>query len=85
MSMDEKAAAEARRSARLRDAALVVLLERAGGSLEFTEADYQAVVDRYGGSTNFNLHFEVVKPSGQPERARLVLERKPPAQGDLPV
>lgn len=32
-------------------AGLVVLLDRAGGSLSFTEAEYQAVVSRHGGKT----------------------------------
>lgn len=83
--IDEAAAEEARRLEALRGAALALLLERAGGSIEFTEAEYQAVLAKYGGRTMFNIRLEVVREPGRPDRVRARLERKPPAQGSLPV
>jgi hypothetical protein len=85
MAIDEKAADEARRLAALRDAALALLLERAGGQIEFTEAEYQAVLVKYGGPMLFNIRLEVLRQAGQPDRVQARLERKPPAQGSLPV
>jgi hypothetical protein len=43
-------------------AALVILLERIGGSLTFTEAEYQAVVARHGGKTMMAVHAESSRP-----------------------
>lgn len=83
--IDEKAAAEARRTEALKHASLALLLDRAGGRLEFTEAEFQAVVAKYGGSTLMNIRLEVVRQAGQPDRVVARLERKPPAQGSLPV
>lgn len=85
MAIDEKAATEARMLEALRHSALALLLDRAGGSVEFTEAEYQAVLSKYGGRTMFNIRLEVVREAGRPDRVRARLERKPPAQGSLPV
>lgn len=85
MTIDEKAAAEARRLAALRDAALTVLLDRAGGRVAFTEAEYQAVLAKHGGSKLFNVRLEVVRQDGQADHVEARLERKPPSQGSLPV
>ena len=85
MSIDEKAAAEARRIDALKHASLALLLDRAGGRVEFTEAEYQAIVAKFGGPTMFNIRLEVVRQAGQPDRVVARLERKPPAQGSLPV
>ena len=67
-------------------AGLVVLLDRAGGSLAFTEADYQAVVTRHGGKTMV-VHAEVLKEpdAARPDEVRLTLTRKPPGNGELPT
>lgn len=69
-----------------RTAALIVLLDRAGGSMSFTEADYQAAVERYGGKTNLVVHVDVLGVPGQkPNEARVSLLRKPPGAGELPA
>lgn len=86
MAIDnDKAAADARRKATLFDAALTLLLERAGGRLAFTEAEYQEVVARYGGSKTMAIHYEVVRAEGQPDRVELTLIRKAPENAELPV
>ena len=67
-------------------AALVILLDRIGGSLTFTEAEYQTVVDRHGGKTMMAVHAEVVRAVGaeKPGEVRLTLIRKPPGNAELP-
>lgn len=67
-------------------AGLVVLLDRSGGSLAFTEAEYQAVLTRHGGKTMMVVHAEVLKEpdAARPDEVRLTLTRKPPGNGELP-
>jgi hypothetical protein len=79
---DDELQAAARRTSMLQTAALVVLLERNGGSLTFTEAEYQAIVDRYGGSRLMAIHHEVLRSSAGDE-VRFTLVRKEPGQGEL--
>jgi hypothetical protein len=74
-----------RRKRALLDAALTLLLHRAGGRLSFTEAEYHAVLDSYGGSARMNMHYEIVRQDGQPDRIELLLEQRPPRNGELPV
>lgn len=82
--MDDRAAQDARKKQLLFDAALTLLLERAGGSLTFTEADYHEVVDKYGGSAMMAIHFEVLSmPDGAPNEVRFQLIRKAPANAEL--
>jgi hypothetical protein len=84
MAIDsDAAAAAARRKQTLLDAALTLLVDRAGGELVFTEADYQAVLAKYGGPTRMNMHFEVTQEPGSPATVRLVLEEKAPANAEL--
>lgn len=68
-------------------AGLVVLLERVGGSLTFTEAEYQAVLTRHGGKTMMVVHAEVLKApdAARPDEVRLTLTRRPPGSGELPT
>lgn len=68
-------------------AGLVVLLERVGGSLTFTEAEYQAVLARHGGKTMMVVHAEVLKEADKasPDQVRLTLVRKPPGNAELPA
>ena len=68
-------------------AALVILLDRVGGSLTFTEAEYQAVVARHGGKTMMAVHAEVISSPGaeKPDQVRLTLTRKPPGNAELPT
>lgn len=68
-------------------AGLVILLERAGGSLTFTEAEYQRAVARHGGRTMIVVHAEVIKRAGtdKPDEVRLTLTRKPPGNAKLPA
>ncbi|MCZ7536094.1 MAG: hypothetical protein M5T61_09330 [Acidimicrobiia bacterium] len=63
---------------------LTILLDRAGGRVEFTEADYQRVVARYGGRSEMNLRLEVVRQAGRPDMLVARLERKPAKNLDLP-
>lgn len=65
-------------------AGLVILLERAGGELLFTEADYQAIAAKYGGPTRLNVRAEVLRQAGTSDTVRLRLERKDPRQGEIP-
>lgn len=66
-------------------AALVILLDRSGGSMSFTEAEYQAVVARHGGKTMMAVHAEVIRRGGtdEPDQVRLTLIRKPPGNAEL--
>jgi hypothetical protein len=84
MDETQKAQAAARREAALQTMGLTVLLERNGGRLRFTKAEYEAVVGRYGGSAAMAIHMEVLAPPGQdPDEISLTLIRKEPGQGDL--
>ena len=83
--IDTELLARDRRTRALLDAALTLLIHRAGGSLAFTEAEYLEVLALYGGSTRMNLHFEVVGEAGKPDTVHLRLENKPPANADLPA
>jgi hypothetical protein len=74
-----------RRKRALLDAALTLLLHRAGGRLSFTEAEYHAVLDSYGGSGRVNMHYEVIRQDDQPDRVELLLEQRPARNGELPV
>lgn len=85
MSIDEKAAAEARQLAALRDATLTMLLERAGGEITFTEAEFQVVQARHGGPARATVRLEVLREPGQPDRVRARLGNKPATTGSLPV
>jgi hypothetical protein len=83
MAIDTKEAAAARRKQALLDAALTLLLDRAGGTLVFTEADYHAALDKYGGASRMNMHFEVRHEPGSPDTVHLTLEEKAPANAEL--
>lgn len=83
MALNEKAAKAVRRRQALLDAGLTLLLHRAGGRLEFTEADYQAVLRQSGGATRPNIQFEVLRAPGAPETVRLVLGQKAAANAEL--
>ena len=71
----------------LQMAGLVILLDRSGGSLTYTEAEYQEVVARHGGKTMMVLHAEVLKDpdTEKPDQVRLTLVSKPPGNGELPA
>ena len=68
-------------------AGLVILLEWAGGSVTYTEAEYQEVLARHGGKTMMVVHAEVLKDTGKekPDQVRLTLVRKPPGNAELPA
>lgn len=57
--------------------ALVVLLDRAGGSITYTEAEYQAAAARFGGTAAVGILLEVVDTATM--TARLELVRRPDA------
>jgi hypothetical protein len=68
-------------------AGLVVLLDRAGGTLTYSEPEYQAVLARHGGKTMMVVHAEVLKQQDKekPDQVRLMLVRKPPGNAELPA
>lgn len=67
-------------------AALVVLLDRAGGSLRYTEGEYQAVLAGHGGKTMMALHAEILRAAdaAKPNEGRLTLVRRPPDNAESP-
>lgn len=73
-----------RASTAMQQAALVVLLERAGGSASYTEAEYQAIAARFGGTAHLAIHVEVVR-TGDVPTVELRLIRKAPANAELPA
>lgn len=82
--MDETARRRAFNQTAMQTAGLVVLLDRAGGSVTFTEAEYQAVVAKHGGTTRLSIHMEVVgTPGEQPDTVRLQLISKEAGNADL--
>lgn len=83
--VDEKAARDAAVTAALRDSALMMLLEQAGGSIEFTREDFEALLERHGGRSRLSVHVEVVREAGKPDRVRASLRSTQPGQGSLPV
>lgn len=82
MASDDEARRKAAREATLRSMALFVLLERAGGRVTFTDEEYQAALERAGGSANAVIHIEIVSQGGRDE-AQLSLIRKPPTNAEL--
>ena len=83
---EDQEARKARAAAALQLAVLVVLLERNGGSVTFTESEYQAIVARYGGSSLMAVHHEVLAMPGEaPDEVRFTLVRKAAGQGELPA
>jgi hypothetical protein len=81
--MDDKEAARRRRMAALERAALVVLIDRAGGSVSYTQGEYDAVGAKHGGMRNLVIRELVEKGEGAPV-VRLTLARRAPANADLP-
>lgn len=83
--MDDNERREILRQDALRQGALVVLLSRAGGSAGYTEAEYQEICARYGGTKNLAIHIEVLKrPADEkPDEVRLTLIRKAPENAEL--
>ena len=63
--------------------ALVVALDRAGGSLVLTDPEYQAVAAKYGGAAELGIELDATTgPSGP--QVRLTLVRKAPALPSAP-
>jgi len=83
MASDEEIRQAAIREAAMKTTGLVVLLARAGGASSYTEAEYDEVLERYGGKTNMAVHVEVVTSAGGPPEVQLTLVRRPPANADL--
>lgn len=57
---------------------LFVLLDRAGGSVSFSEAEYHEALERWGGRTVATIHVEHSKTGDRPDRVELSLARRPP-------
>lgn len=78
---NEQITSEAVRRDAMLYAGLVVLLERAGGSVTFTEAEYQAILERFGSFARTTVRMEVLHGPGVGPAVRLTLAEK---TGDLP-
>lgn len=83
MENDEEARRRAVRETALQTMGLVLLLERAGGSLTFTEREYEEAVARHGGPTQVTIHMEISKRGDGETSVELSLVRKPPANAEL--
>lgn len=64
-------------------AALAILLDGAGGSLTFTEAEYNRVLERYGGRARVNIRFEVTREVGRPDAVLARIENKRAQNAEL--
>lgn len=69
---------EQQRQVHLQAMGLLVLLDRAGGSVTFTEAEYDAAVERWGGKAAATIHVEVSKAGDRPRQVEVSLARRPP-------
>jgi hypothetical protein len=65
--------------AALRDSTLLLLVDRLGGQIEFSEADYQALLARHGGRRGFELVIDVLDRPGRAPRVRATLAAKVPS------
>ncbi len=86
-SEDTNVSDQERALAAMQAMALVVLLDRAGGSIEVSRSEYEAALDRHGGSSMMAIHSEALGPKvgSTPDTIRVSLIRKPAGQGELPV
>lgn len=75
----------AKKDTAVKISALTVLLDRAGGRITFTEADYQAVITKYGGPSMLVIHSDVVRDGSRPIEIRLRLLSRAPKNGELVV
>jgi hypothetical protein len=76
---------QARQSKAISGILLTVLVGRAGGSIEVTAEEFEAMVARYGGKGRATLIAERLEHPGGKTSFRMQLVDKRPAQGDLPV
>jgi hypothetical protein len=59
--------------------ALMILLDRNGGELTYTEAEFQEAVRRWGGRRNVQVRASViVEDQGRARKARIELSRRMP-------
>jgi hypothetical protein len=75
---------QTRQAVAMQAIALTVLTARAGGVIEIPTPEFEEVVERYGGKGNATLFAERLEGGG-PDRIRITLVNKKPAQGDLMV
>lgn len=80
--MDEDEARQLRRAGGLETTALAVLLGRAGGSVTYSQAEYQELAERYGGRASMGIHVEITR-TGDESTVKVSLIRKEPSQGSL--
>jgi hypothetical protein len=60
-------------------AGMTILLARNGGELTWTEAEYQEVARRWGGTRNFTIQASVILDGeGKPRKVQVELVRRPP-------
>jgi hypothetical protein len=83
VQMDENEARRQRREIGLQTTALAVLVGRAGGRVTYTEAEYKALAESYGGPANLGIHVEIRKPGDGSTSVEVSLIRKAPSQGSL--
>lgn len=83
MDDNEKARRLAAREAALKTMGLVVLLARGEGRATFTQAEYEEILTRYGGSASFAIHVDLLSSGDGVDEVQLTLIRKPPANAEL--
>lgn len=74
---------ETRQATAIQSIVLTVLLDRAGGMIEVTAAEFAAAVERHGGKGQATIWNEVLRGPGDLERMRCTLISKKPKQGEL--
>jgi hypothetical protein len=82
--MDEPKRLDLKHQSTMQIAALVVLLDRAGGSIEFDLAEFEEARARRGGAAKMVIHHEVLQ-QGKKRSIRVTLIRKDPVNAELPT
>lgn len=73
----------ARKRTTVMQTVLPVLIDRAGGEIEITREEFEAVAARYGGPTQMRLQFHST-PDGSRMRVK-IYRGGPVKQGELPA
>jgi membrane protein implicated in regulation of membrane protease activity len=81
--MDENEARRQRREIGLQTTALAVLVGRAGGRVTYTDTEWKALAEQYGGTASLGIHIEVRKPDDGSTSVEVSLIRGKPSQGSL--
>ena len=73
ITVDDDRIAVARRQGVIRMAALIVLLSRAGGFVEYAEAEGNSIAETYGGAENVGVRMEIIRSESAPTTMRVTL------------